>query len=128
MTNQEWAAKTGREEYNEVWKECTILFKDRIEKCLVGTEDNKFKLEYVAEVIEDETGASLPNEYEDRRYIALITAGKNGDGDWVDYLIDAHNIFVDLTDQDVGGFEKAYLVKWENDCADDISYLYIGLK
>lgn len=128
MTNQEWAAKTGREEYNEVWKECTILFKDRIEKCLVGTEDNKFKLEYVAEVIEDETGASLPNEYEDRRYIALITAGKNGDGDWVDYLIDAHNIFVDLTDQDVGGFEKAYLVKWENNCADDISYLYIGLK
>ena len=128
MTNQEWTAKTGREEYNEVWKECTILFKDRIEKCLVGTEDNKFKLEYVAEVIEDETGASLPNEYEDRRYIALITAGKNGDGDWVDYLIDAHNIFVDLTDQDVGGFEKAYLVKWENDCADDASYLYIGLK
>lgn len=128
MTNQEWAAKTGREEYNEVWKECTILFKDRIEKCLVGTEDNKFKLEYVAEVIEDETGASLPNEYEDRRYIALITAGKNGDGDWVDYLIDAHNIFTDLTDPDVGGFEKAYLVKWENDCADDVSYLYIGLK
>lgn len=128
MTNQEWAAKTGREEYNEVWKECTILFKDRIEKCLVGTEDNRFKLEYVAEVIEDETGASLPNEYEDRRYIALITAGKNGDGDWIDYLIDAHNIFTDLIDPDVGGFEKAYLVKWENDCADDISYLYIGLK
>ena len=128
MTNQEWAAKTGREEYNEVWKECTILFKDRIEKCLVGTEDNKFKLEYVAEVIEDETGASLPNEYEDRRYIALITAGRNGDGDWIDYLIDAHNIFADLTDPDVGAFEKAYLVKWENDCADDVSYLYIGLK
>ena len=128
MTNQEWAAKTGREEYNEVWKECTILFKDRIEKCLAGTEDNKFKLEYIAEVIEDETGASLPNEYEGRRYIALITAGKNGDGDWVDYLIDAHNIFVDLTDKDVGGFEKAYLVKWENDCADDVSYLYLGLK
>ena len=128
MTNQEWAAKTGREEYNEVWKECTILFKDRIEKCLTGTEDDKFKLEYVAEVIEDETGASLPNEYEDRRYIALLTAGKNGDGDWIDYLIDAHNIFADLTDLDVGGFEKAYLVKWENDCADDVSYLYIGLK
>ena len=128
MTNQEWAAKTGREEYNEVWKECTILFKDKIEKCLVGTEDDKFKLEYVAEVIEDETGASLPNEYEDHRYIALLTAGKNGDGDWIDYLIDAHNIFADLTDPDVGGFEKAYLVKWENDCADDISYLYIGLK
>lgn len=128
MTSQEWAAKTGREEYNEVWKECTILFKDKIEKCLDGTEDDKFKLEYVAEVIEDETGASLPNEYEGRRYIALITAGKNGDGDWIDYLIDAHNIFADLTDPDVGGFEKAYLVKWENDCADDISYLYIGLK
>ena len=128
MTNQEWAAKTGREEYNEVWKECTILFKDKIEKCLTGAEDDKFKLEYVAEVIEDETGASLPNEYEDRRYIALITAGKNGDGDWIDYLIDAHNIFADLTDPDVGGFEKAYLVKWENDCADDVSYLYIGLK
>lgn len=128
MTSQEWAAETGREEYNEVWKECTILFKDKIEKCLVGTEDDKFKLEYVAEVIEDETGASLPNEYEDRRYIALLTAGKNGDGDWIDYLIDAHNIFADLTDPDVGGFEKAYLVKWENDCADDVSYLYIGLK
>lgn len=128
MTSQEWAAETGRKEYNEVWKECTILFKDKIEKCLVGTEDDKFKLEYVAEVIEDETGASLPNEYEGRRYIALLTAGKNGDGDWIDYLIDAHNIFADLTDPDVGGFEKAYLVKWENDCADDISYLYIGLK
>lgn len=128
MTSQEWAAETGRKEYNEVWKECTILFKDKIEKCLVGTEDDKFKLEYVAEVIEDETGASLPNEYEDRRYIALLTAGKNGDGDWIDYLIDAHNIFADLTDPDVGGFNKAYLVKWENDCADDISYLYIGLK
>ena len=128
MTSQEWAAETGRKEYNEVWKECTILFKDKIEKCLVGTEDDKFKLEYVAEVIEDETGASLPNEYEGRRYIALLTAGKNGDGDWIDYLIDAHNIFADLTDPDVGGFEKAYMVKWENDCADDVSYLYIGLK
>ena len=128
MTSQELAAKTGREEYNEVWKECTILFKDKIEKCLDGTEDDKFKLEYVAEVIEDETGASLPNEYEGRRYIALLTAGKNGDGDWIDYLIDAHNIFADLTDLNVGGFEKAYMVKWENDCADDVSYLYIGLK
>lgn len=128
MTSQEWAAETGRKEYNEVWKECTILFKDKIEKCLVGTEDDKFKLEYVAEVIEDETGASLPNEYEGRRYIALLTAGKNGDGDWIDYLIDAHNIFADLTDPDVGGFDKAYMVKWENDCADDVSYLYIGLK
>lgn len=128
MTSQEWAAKTGREEYNEVWKECTILFKEKIEKCLTGTEDDKFKLEYVAEVIEDKTGASLPNEYEDRRYIALITAGKNGDGDWTNYLLDAYNIFVDLTNPHVGGFEKAYLVKWENDCADDVSYLYIGLK
>lgn len=128
MTSQEWSAKTGREEYHEVWKECTILFKDKIEKCLVGTEDNKFKLEYVAEVIEDEIGASLPNEYEGRRWVALLTAGKNGDGDWIDYLIDAHNIFVDLTDPDIGGFDKAYLVKWENNCADDISYLYIGLK
>ena len=128
MTKQEWAAKTGREEYHEVWKECTILFKDKIEKCLVGTDDNKFKLEYVAEVIEDDTGASLPNEYEGRRWVALITAGKNDDGDWIDYLIDAHNVFVDLTDSDIGGFSKAYLIKWENDCANDISYLYIGLK
>lgn len=128
MTSQEWAAKTGREEYHEAWKECTILFKDKIEKCLIGTEDNKFKLEYVAEVIEDKTGLSLPNEYEDRRYIALLTAGKNDDGDWIDYLIDAHNIFTDLTDSDIGGFNKAYLIKWENNCADDISYLYIGLK
>ncbi len=128
MTLQEWAAKTGREEYNEVWKECTILFKDKIEKCLVGTEDDKFKLEYVAEVIENEVGQPVPNEYEKQHFVILLTAGKNGDGDWVNYLIDAHNIFDDLMDPDIGGFEKAYLIKWENDCADDVSYLYIGVR
>jgi hypothetical protein len=128
MTSQEWAAKKGRE-YNEVWKESTALFKDKVEKCLVEAEDDNFKLEYVAKVIEDETGSPLPNEYYPyERYVILLTAGKNGDGEWTDYFIDAHNIFVNLTDPDVGGFEKAYLIDWENDPSDDVSYLYIGVR
>ena len=118
-------------EYGEIWtliENENIINKIRFSIC--GTEDNKFKIDYVA-------------KSDDDTIIIHLLAGKNGQGEWNKYFLDAISIINRLTCNDnscilwlnadeninVGKmFKKAWLIKWTNDCSDDISSLYIGAK
>lgn len=119
-------------EYGKIWtlvEDENIINKIRFSIC--GTEDNKFKIDYVAKSDQDDT------------IIIHLWAGKNGPGKWNEYFLDAISIINRLTCNDnscilwlnadeninVGKmFKKAWLIKWTNDCSDDISSLYIGAK
>lgn len=124
------AADDGKE-YGEIWtlvKDENIINKIRFS--IIGTEDNKFKIDYVA-------------KSDDDTIIIHLLAGKNGQGKWNEYFLDAISIInrLQCNDNDhilwlndneninVGKmFKKAWLIKWTNDCSDDISSLYIGAK
>jgi hypothetical protein len=140
------AAEEGRY-YGETWR---VLdphthgdFYDKVLFSLTGTEERGFKIDYIAEVLEDGDLGSYANGL---RYIVHLWAGKNGSGKWNEYFIDAVSIINRLTSKEdknilyvaCGGdyieksvgkmFNSAYLIKWTNDCADDVSDLYIGIR
>jgi hypothetical protein len=56
--------------------------------------------------------------------IALIHGGNNGSPDWLKYLLDIHDIMEVLGQ---AGFD-AWIIKLDNDCPDDVHYVYIGLR
>jgi len=56
--------------------------------------------------------------------IALISGGNNGSPDWPKYLLDIHDIMEVLGQ---AGFD-AWIIKLDNDCPDDVHYVYIGLR
>lgn len=124
---KEEVTKDGKEMYNEEWVDVTDEYIERIKKCLIGTEDNRFSCGYVADVVKNELGQPIPNEYQDKHQIIFIHGGKNGSGEWKDYLQDAYNIFRRLTNKDCGRFKNAYLIKWDVDVADDVFYMWIGV-
>ena len=113
-----------KNEFGETWKKVTD--KDLIEKvksCFEGFEKNRFRADSFSEVIKDEMGKTIPNEYQDTHYIIEISAGKNGPGDWIEYLADMISIFNNLKKY----FNKVYLIDWKNDCADDVSYARVAV-
>lgn len=113
--------------YSETWEDATDTYLERVKKCLEGTENNRFSIEYIAEVVADEFGEPIPNENQGKRQIISLHGGKNGDGKWNEYLTDMLSIFNKLTDKAVGGFNSAYLINWDVDVADDVFYIYIGI-
>ena len=56
--------------------------------------------------------------------ILTVSGGKNGPGDWCAYFEDIGFLFANL--KRVG--YKAYLIGIENDCADDVFYMQVGVK
>ena len=56
-------------------------------------------------------------------YVALICGGNNGDGTWSIYLDQISSIIYSLEEQRY----KAWLIRLDNDCPDDVWYAYIGL-
>lgn len=119
-------AEDGRK-YGETWKDVTDEYIDRVNKSLAGTEENRFSCGYVADVIADELGHEIPNEYQNKRQIIYIHGGKNGSGKWNEYLVNALGIFNRLTKENIGGFNNVYLIKWDVDVADDVFYMWIGV-
>jgi len=57
-------------------------------------------------------------------YVALICGGNNGDGTWSVYLDQISSIIYSLEEQ---GY-KAWLIRLDNDCPDDVWYAYIGFE
>lgn len=124
---KEEVAEDGRKMYNEVWKDVTDEYIDRINKSLVGTEDNNFSCGYVADVIVNECGNNIPNEYQNKCQVIFVHGGKNGGGKWNEYLVDALSLFNKLKSKEFGGFNDVYLIKWDVDVADDVFYMWIGV-
>lgn len=56
-------------------------------------------------------------------YIAFVSGGANGSGDWVEYLGTFQAIIEGLKEDG-----NAWLVELTNDCCDDVHYALIGFK
>ena len=58
-----------------------------------------------------------------RHTIIYLSAGKNGPGNWLDYLDDLKSLFVNLNKH----FDDVWLIKIKNDVPDDIHDIFIGV-
>ena len=116
--------KDGHEMFNETWQDVTDDCIERVKKCLSGCDENRFSVGYVADVIKNEVGQDIPNEYEHSHKVIYIHGGKNGDGDWVNYMMDVTSIIFRLSKE----FKNVYLIKWDVDVADDVFYIWIGVE
>ena len=118
---KEEAATDGRLMYNEVWKDVTEEFETKVNECLSDT-ICRFSLGYVADVIENECGESLPEQY--KHHVIYLHGGQNGNGRWIDYMKDMTNIILKLCTK----FDNVYLIKWDVDVDDDVFDIWIGIK
>ena len=98
-------------------KECHVLKEDdpvTIEiKSLIQklNSTNKISLDKVTEVLLNDGSVW---------YEAKIYGGLNGNGNWVDYLVDIENIFKNLKD--------GWLIDIDNDVPDDVWVLRLGFR
>lgn len=98
-------------------KECNVLKEDdpvAIEiKTLIQklNSTNKISLDKVTEVLLNDGSVW---------YEAKIYGGLNGNGNWVDYLVDIENIFKNLKD--------SWLINIDNDVPDDVWVLRLGFR
>lgn len=116
-----------KNEFNETWvkvEDEELL--NKFKRATYGCEDDRFWVDFVAEVVKDEVGQDLPNKDQpNKHWVVGFHAGRNGDGEWNEYFLDAISIVNRLTKEE--GFKSAYLIDWINDCADDVSWLRIGV-
>lgn len=98
-------------------KECNVLKEDdpvAIEiKTLIQklNSTNKISLDKVTEVLLNDGSVW---------YEAKIYGGLNGNGNWVDYLVDIENIFKKL--------KYSWLIDIDNDAPDDVWVLRLGFR
>lgn len=104
-------------EYEETWTKVTdsdVI--DKVTKSLVGCESSNLKLDFVAKV-------------EGSKHLVIhLYGGKNGSGQWNEYLVDLLSTFNKLKDESIGGFKEVWLISLKNDCADDVFDVYIGVR
>lgn len=111
--------------YNETWlKVEDENFVKKIKDCFneVDKED-RFWVDTVAEVVANEFGEEMPNEYQNKYWVIEYHMGRNGSGEWLNYFKDIQTVFEKLNEK----FERVYLIDWECDCSDDVSYPLIGV-
>ena len=64
-------------------------------------------------------------EFDDsKHYVFRLDGGDNGNGNWGKYLEDLRKVVVELEEK----FEKSWIVEMKNDCADDVHYVFVGVK
>ena len=104
-------------EYGETWTKITdddVL--TRVTKSFAGCEWSNLKLDFVAKVEGSE------------HLVIHLYGGKNGSGQWNEYLVDLLSTFNKLKDESIGAFKKVWLISLKNDCADDVFDVYIGVR
>ena len=104
-------------EYGETWIKVTdddVI--TRVTKSLAGCEWSNLKLDFVAKVEGSE------------HLVIHLYGGKNGSGQWNEYLVDLLSTFNKLKDESIGGFKKVWFISLKNDCADDVFDVYIGVR
>ena len=109
-------------EYGETWTDVPngdVV--TRITKSLEGCEWSNLKLGRVTKVV---TKLEETKEH----FSIRLSGGKNGSGEWNKYLVDLLSFINRLTDKDIGGFKKVWLISLMNDCPDDVFDVYIGVR
>lgn len=104
-------------EYGENWIKVTdddVI--TRVTKSLAGCECSNLKLDFVAKVEGSE------------HLVIHLYGGKNGSGQWNEYLVDLLSTFNKLKDESIGSFKEVWLISLKNDCADDVFDVYIGVR
>lgn len=104
-------------EFGETWTKITdddVI--DKVTKSLGVCEWSNLKLDFVAKV---EEGSHL---------VVHLNGGKNGCGEWNEYLVDLLSFINKLKDENIGGFKEIWLISLKNDCADDVFDVYIGVR
>ena len=98
-------------------KECHVLKEDDPEVIEIKTliqklnSTNRISLDKVTKVLLNDDSVW---------YEAKICGGLNGNGNWVDYLVDIENIFKELKD--------SWLINIDNDVPDDVWVLNLGFR
>lgn len=104
-------------EYGETWTEIPNSDEaTKVVKSLEGCEWSNLKLDFVAKVEGSE------------HLVIHLYGGKNGSGQWNEYLVDLLSTFNKLKDESIGGFKEVWLISLKNDCADDVFDVYIGVR
>ena len=104
-------------EYGETWTNVTDdVVIDKVTKSLAGCNSSNLKLDFVAKVEGSE------------HLVIHLYGGKNGSGEWNEYLVDLLSTFNKLKDESIGGFKEVWLISLKNDCADDVFDVYIGVR
>lgn len=104
-------------EYGETWTKITdndVI--TRVTKSLAGCEWSNLKLDFVAKVEKSE------------HFVIHLYGGKNGSGQWNEYLVDLLSTFNKLKEESIGAFKSVWLISLKNDCADDVFDVYIGVR
>lgn len=103
--------------YGETWTEISNGNEvTKITQSLEGCEWSNLKLDFVARVEGSE------------HLVIHLYGGKNGSGQWNEYLVDLLSTFNKLKDESIGGFKEVWFISLENDCADDVFDVYIGVR
>ena len=104
-------------EYGETWTEIPNGDEvTKVVKSLEGCEWSNLKLDFVAKVEGSE------------HLVIHLYGGKNGSGQWNEYLVDLLSTFNKLKDENIGSFKEVWLISLKNDCADDVFDVYIGVR
>ena len=104
-------------EYGETWTKVTdddVI--TRVTKSLAGCEWSNLKVDFVAKVEGSE------------HLVIHLYGGKNGSGQWNEYLVDLLSTFNKLKEESIGAFKNVWLISLKNDCADDVFDVYIGVR
>lgn len=104
-------------EFGETWTKITdddVI--TRVTKSLAGCEWSNLKLDFVAKVEESE------------HFVIHLYGGKNGSGQWNEYLVDLLSTFNKLKEESIGAFKNVWLISLKYDCADDVFDVYIGVR
>lgn len=104
-------------EYGETWTKVTdddVI--TRVTKSLAGCEWSKLKVDFVAKVEGSE------------HLVIHLYGGRNGSGQWNEYLVDLLSTFNKLKEESIGAFKNVWLISLKNDCADDVFDVYIGVR
>lgn len=120
--------ETIENEFKETW----VKVKDEslektIAQCIpfiVDSNNRQIEIYYLAEVVKDEPGDDLSNEYQDKYNVVALYMGKNGGGQWEDYFMYMELFAKNMRNE---GF-RLWMIDWKNDCADDVSTIRFGFR
>ena len=104
------------EKYEEVGVPCGVVSPIylKMKKCLNKCSD-KYTLIAIREV---------SKENFETHYVIQLSSGNNKNARWLDYLLNLHELFLEIESD----FGDNWLIELQNDCVDDVHYVYIGIK